>query len=442
MRKLGLMWKTGVSFLLALSFLLLLTSSFIGCGGSSPTTAPAAGSATPAFSTETQTAFKAAVDAAFNDVSVTNKRGISVAVYKDGYQMWTYAAGFADGVYGTATGTAMTTSTPSYAYSITKTLISALVLTQIENGLYSLDDTVENLLGSNADYIALSAPQKARIRTTATVAELLKHTSGMLDYAENIDALIPMCDPSYALYTSPWKPADIIEYIVDQDLVAGSGPFAFNYSNTNYILLGMIAQEMSVGKLPLNTLLANTFFSPLGVTAILAPQDNYPSVIAHGYDDAWTLGWPAHTFMDFDAALKAYVNSTYDFFLGVGRGTWAAGGIVATAANLAKWGHELYDPDGSAITAHVRAILKNSALNDGDYGYGVNYDDFTYTDGTIGGEYSHGGGGPGYRTVLLYEKVKGITVAIMTNVNNYGGAPGNIVPVYTLAEAILNAYQE
>ena len=70
----------------------------------------------------------------------------------------------------------------------------------------------------------------------------------------------------------------------------------------------------------------------------------------------------------------------------------------------------------------------------------MNYDDFTYTDGTVGGEYSHGGGGPGYRTVLLYEKTKGITVVIMTNVNNYGGATGNIVPVYTLAEAILNAY--
>ncbi|MBP1710759.1 MAG: hypothetical protein H6Q49_961, partial [Deltaproteobacteria bacterium] len=127
MYKLGLMWKNGVSFLLALSFLLLITSSFIGCSNSDAPVFPASAvsttapevpvvpvvpevPATPTF----QQKIEAAVDAAM--AAADNKRGISVAVY-DGTTMWTYAVGYATGDYGTTTGTAMTTDTPSYAYS-------------------------------------------------------------------------------------------------------------------------------------------------------------------------------------------------------------------------------------------------------------------------------------------------------------------------------------
>jgi len=434
MSNLGLMWKNRVSFLLALPFLLLLTSSMIGCSSSDAPVFPVSAvsptapevpvvpevPATPTF----QQNIEAAVDAAM--AAADNKRGISVAVY-DGTTMWTYAVGYATGDYGTTTGTAMTTDTPSYAYSITKTLVSALVLTQIENGLYSLTDTVEGLLSGHADYASFNL---TNINHEATVEQLLTHTSGMPNYANNLPFLIDMCNPA-----ASWKPADILNNVA---YLPHGATGTFRYSNTNYILLGMIAE--SKGGAALNMLLANTFFTPLSITALLAPQDTYPAGIAHGYDDAFALGSPSHTFMDYDAALKVYVNSTYDFFLGIGRVAWAAGGIIATAADLATWGHELYDDTGAAITPTVRTQLKNSAPHNGDYGYGVTYYDFTYTDSTVGGYYGHGGDAPGYRALLIYEKNKAITIAIMTNVNNSGTDPGHIVDVYALAEDILNAY--
>lgn len=428
MSKFGLMRKNGVSFLLALSFLLLLTTSFIGCSRTETEIAP-----TPAFSAATTADFKTAVDNAL--AAATNKRGTSVAVYKNGYSMWTYAAGLSDGTYGTATGTGMTSSTPTYAYSITKTFVSALVLTQIENGLYTLDNTVDSLLGSNADYLALSVGQQALINKNATVRQLLTHTSGMWDYAANLNGLIPMCDPAY----TTWKPADILEKIVYLPLGTIG---AYKYSNTNYVLLGMIAQEMSVGKLPLNTLLANTFFSRLGITAILAPQDAYPLDIARPYDDAFIfgLGYPLGSFTDFSTAIKL-LNPTNNYYLGVGRGTWAAGGIIATAPELAKWGYQLYDTNGRAVTPSVKATLKNSATLNNDYGYGVNYNDFTYTDGTVGGTYGHGGSAPGWKTSLRYEKIKGITVVIITNVNNSATGAG-LIDQDALAHVLLNAYKE
>ena len=90
----------------------------------------------------------------------------------------------------------------------------------------------------------------------------------------------------------------------------------------------------------------------------------------------------------------------------------------------------------------MRNTLKNSATTDDTYGYGVVYNDFTYVDGTVGGEYSHGGSAPGYKTLLVYEKAKGITVAIIANVNNIANSGSGCVNQWTLAEDIFDGYQE
>lgn len=444
MRKPGLTLKNGFSFFLVLSLLLLLTPTFNGCKKDSETIDPLVLAALavpsfPEFSEANQAAFTAAVDTAF--AAADHKRGISVAVY-DGTSLWTYAAGYKNGEYGSTSGTKMSPSTPMYAYSITKTFISALVLKQIDAGLYTLGHTVAALLAANPGYLSLSSDQRDLLNTDATVEQLLMHTSGMPNYADNLAALIPMCDPKYTAYGGTWNPVDILEHVVYLD-TEPTWIGDFHYSNTNYILLGMIAEEL--GGKPLNTLLAENFFTPLDIKASLAPQDSIPSSIAHPYDDVHALNpsYPDGTFYDFSLAIKG-VDFSYNIYQGIGRGTWAAGGIIATATNLALWGYELYDPAGLALTTDLRDDLKASAPYDGDYGYGINNDAFAYTsDTTVGTLYGHGGGAPGYLTLLRYEAAKGISVAIMTNFNNSdGGTGGYYVDQAALVAAILNAYVE
>ncbi|GAB6097670.1 hypothetical protein JCM14469_39240 [Desulfatiferula olefinivorans] len=377
------------------------------------------------FSEATRAAFKTSVDDSL--AAATYNSGISVAVYKDGYAMWTYAAGNAE------TGVDMTTSTPGYAYSITKTMVSALILSQIEDGLYSLDDTVDDLLNDQADYGSFNT---TNINVDATVEQLLNHTSGMPDYAANLTPLLAMCNPAY----TTWKPADILNNIVFLPFNVAAG---FQYSNTNYILLGMIAEHM--GGDTLNSLLSDQFFNILGIDACLAPQDPIPyTTIAHPYDDAYIFGDgttpPLGTFMDMSLALFS-VYPTFNYYDGVGRGTWAAGGIISTPNQLARWGFELYDADGDAVTSDVRTEIKDSAPADNTYGYGVGYDDFTYDDGTIGGLYGHGGSAPGYKNVMRYEKNQRITVVIMTNANN--STTGlDLVDLDGLVEDILNDFKD
>ena len=404
-------------FVLSLSLFLLFTSCYHGL-------AP--------FSNKTKSAFKAAVDQSF--AAATKKSGISVAVYKDGHLTWSYAIGNAGINPATGTALAMTTVTPTYAYSITKTFVSALVLAQIQHGFYSLNDTVEDLLKNHEDYATLDF---SRINKDATVEQLLMHTSGMPDYASNVPAQLAMCTPDPAYI---WKPADILNTIVNKPFGATG---VYQYSSTNYVLLGMIAELHGGAKL--NELLATTFLERLGIDAILAPQDAVPSDIAHPCDDTALFGAP-YGFMDLILALKLS-NSPLNLFVGIGRSTWAAGGIIATADDLARWGYELYDKNGCAVTPMLRKILINSAPVSGSYGYGINYNEFTYNDGKVGRKYGHGGSAPGYRTLLRYEARERIAVAIITNANNSTSSATTdaglgVVDREALADAIFNAYKE
>jgi D-alanyl-D-alanine carboxypeptidase len=459
MRKVGLMWKKGVSVLLALSLFLLLTSSLIGCGGGGGgSDSGGGGSDGVSFTAAQQDAFKTAVDAYFDgyggvtssalDITAdkaagidvpSRKSGISVAVYKDGINVWTYAKGIKSSsltIFPPVTTTPMTTTTPSYAYSITKTMVSALVLSQIQAGRYTLNNTVAELLGDHADYGAIAAAGSGLyINTDATVEQLLTHTSGMPDYASNVSGLMTLGA------AGSWKPADILTGVVNANHGA-AGSYA--YSNTNYVLLGMIAQWESSkhgGSAALNTLLASNFFTPLSLSVDLSPQDAYPSDIAHPFDETVIFGAGDYGFQDLETAASA-LYPTLNLYTTIGRGTWAAGGIISTAANIAKWGYELYDVDGTAIATDVRTTLLASAPTDGDYGYGVVYNDFTYNDLTAGGQYGHGGGGPGYRTLLVYETNQRLAVAILTNAMSSTVGDSVLVDRVALADALFNCYKD
>ncbi|MCP4134140.1 MAG: beta-lactamase family protein [bacterium] len=448
-------------FLTLLLFALLLTS----CGDSN--TAPNS----PPLS-DLQLAVEDAYDTA------SKKAGVSVAIYKAGKPEFTYTAGagFSEGA-------------PSFAYSITKTIVSALILKQIEDGLYTLDSTVLELLGpidpadprldpANAAYnpadpsiykypyfpmfnrlldlvdyaqtgdLAASSSDIDRINLSATVRQLLSHTTGMKNYADNIAGMIPL-----TVEGSSWNPYLSLNLLISERESNND----FCYSNTNYILLGMIAEVMSGGT-QLNNLLKDNFFTPLTIDAALGGQDDIPSNIVTGFDEPRTLGQDMDGLMDFGFLLDQYgqsIGQDLNFYLGDGRTTWAAGGIMSTANNLAKWGFELYSDNGSAVSAAVRETLKDSAPNNDDYGYGVKHNDFSYDDGSAGSLYGHGGGAPGYLTLMTYEASQDVCVVVMTNVNaTYSGGvlaqtlghwPGDselgVVDRTALTKALLNAYK-
>ena len=200
-----------------------------GCGRVTPQPEPPAGIGS---------SLQALVDAAVAD----NEQVHAVALHVDTPLLglsWEGAAGEAD----PATGRLMTADTPFQIASNTKTFIAASILRLWEEGRIGLDDPVaEHLLPETVEILSSDGYDLQAM----TVRHLLTHTGGFFDYAradqymERINA-----DPTHR-----WTRREQME-----STVAWGDPLAppgevFNYSDTDYILLGEMLENITGLSMP------------------------------------------------------------------------------------------------------------------------------------------------------------------------------------------------
>ena len=363
----------------------------------SPTPSPALPSASPTPSatptplpTPTPTPLPVTIDERRAALSATLLRlkaaygipGVSAAMtFPDG-TTWIARAGFAD----LARRRGVTPTTAFAAGSISKTFTSALILRLAEEGKLSLDVPVRTYL------------PRLVIDPVITVRQLLDHTSGLDDFYSH--AAIDK-----ALLAQPrrvWTAIDSLRYVGRPYFPPGAG---WHYSNTNYLVLGMIAE--SVGRAPLATQLRERFFDPLGLDHTFYQAVEKPrGPIAHGY-----------RFSGADPRLRGFDvsdGSAVMPFTSVVTASAGAGSIATTATDLVRWARALY---GGAVLqpatfssmvddAAVTTALKSSV----PYGLGVQVV-------TIDGRQAMGHSGRflGFRAVMRYLPTEGIAVAVMTN---------------------------
>ena len=220
-----------------------------------------------AFNDEVQDAFKAAVDSEFTAMGAY-KSGMAVAVFTDGF-LWTYAVGDA------SAAASMTTSTPTLIRSTSKTFLSALILDLVEDGQFQLTDSLESVLSAHPDYSLLD---QTKINVAATVHELLSMRSGIRPYAAGADEANNM-DLLWVVMKPSWKPVDTLGLINDPWVEPGE----HEYSGSNSYLLGMIAELHNNKALPV--LYRERLFDPLGLDAVLFPDEPVPEGTARPYTD-------------------------------------------------------------------------------------------------------------------------------------------------------------
>ena len=202
--------------------------------------------------------------------------------------------------------------------SITKTYTAAVVLQLYEEGALSLDDTID---GWVADIPS---------GDTITIRHLLNHSSGIPDYAIDEDALAAAGD----LADVVWSPQDLVDVALEQEPLFDPGRKT-SYSNTNYILLGMvIEQETGVGY---GEAVRARLLDPLGLEYTWVEGcEELPKELVHGYspegDDVSDDIHPSRT--------------------------WAAGAVVATADDLRRWGQALY-LDGEVVSSDTLALMQS-----------------------------------------------------------------------------------
>lgn len=254
--------------------------------------------------------------------------------------------------------------------SATKTFVATVILQLVGEHRLSLDDTVDHWLpgvvtGNGND------------GTKITVRELLQHTSGIYDYTQDFPELESAANFEKLRLTT-FTPTQLVAIAMGHqpDFAPGT---SWEYSNTNYILAGMIIQKVTGHSWQYEV--DRRIIGPLGMRHTVAPTTD-PAIHGphlHGYaGPAPAIDTTAWNPSAADAA-GAIVSTTQDlttFYSALMRGRLLA------PAQLAEMETTVPAPGLSGFAPGTR------------YGLGLMWIPLTCG----GGYYSHGGDVVGYST--------------------------------------------
>jgi D-alanyl-D-alanine carboxypeptidase len=297
------------------------------------------------------------------------------------------------GVSSRERGTPLAATDRFRIYSLTKTFTAVVVLQLIEEGRLSLDQPVLAALPAAAE---TGIPYLDAI----TVRQLLDHTSGIYDYADETDSpfYVDAFFGENADWSKVWTPWELLAYADGARHAPYFAPGEGNhYSNTNYILLGLIVEEITGNAF--GDELQTRIFEPLGLTATSLPVGaELPADLVDGY----------HVIDGQEVNVSA-LNTSW---------VWAAGGIVSTASDVLHFADALFA--GSLLGPAMQREMMPAATDDPEGSVGL---------GLFGGETAYGpaiandGGSAGFLSQLMYYPEPGVIIVAVTNIFPADGAP-------------------
>jgi D-alanyl-D-alanine carboxypeptidase len=285
--------------------------------------------------------------------------------------------------------------------SNTKTMAAAVIVLLAQEGKLRFDDPVSKYVQGvpNGDNV--------------TINELLKMRSGLYNYtsapelAKSLDH-----DPSRV-----WTPQELLAIAFKHPPLFAPGR-EFDYCNTNYVLLGLIAEKVEGEALA--RIFQNRLFGPLGMKHTLLPantSNTIPEPYSHGYlygSSSYALvdaTYPAHL----KAAAKAETLKPNDDTWQNPSYAFAVGAAISTAGDLAIWmralvGGKLFDADYQRQWLDSLGPQDPSKPLGQKYGYGISQ--IIFGPNSV---YFHGGEMPGYNSFMGYDPVNDVTLVIWTN---------------------------
>lgn len=266
--------------------------------------------------------------------------------------------------------------TPDMRFGVgsnTKLFIATCLVKLQEMGVLSLEDHLYDWL-----------PSYPYIDSSATIRQLLSHQTGFYDYFNDNPALLDSC---FIDSDRVWTPEEILATIGPPHFSPGQ---KYSYSNTNYLLAGMILQA-ATGENFLNVL-HQLIFDPLNMDSTFVPPAEAPNgPIAHEFYGAYDLG---------DVPQPAFYSMAS-----------SAGAIYSTANEMATWYKNLFD--GGLVSDSSLERIINLEHSGSFYGLGVGGLVYTGHDA-----YYHTGGTIGYVTLALYDPDTKSTLSLLTNDGN------------------------
>jgi D-alanyl-D-alanine carboxypeptidase len=308
--------------------------------------------------------------------------GISASIlFADG-TAWHGTAGFADVV----AKRKVTDETAFPVASVSKTFTSALILRLAEDHLLDLDASVRSYLPTLG------------ISRAVTVRELLDHTSGLRDFFFH-----PRID--HDLLTKPtlvWDAARSLKYLGKP---YGKPGTSWHYSNTNYLILGLVAEAVGGGTVAEQ--LRTRFFTPLGLERTFYQSVEKPKgPLARSYRFVGTD--PTLPAIDLSDGTQVVP------FTSVVTAAGAAGSIASTSSDLVRWAQALYG--GSLLEPATRAEMVGDVFRTAPYkpsvAYGLGVQSVAIAGHpTLG----HSGRYLGARAAIRWVTDERIAIAVVTN---------------------------
>jgi len=293
--------------------------------------------------------------------------GASLIVIRDGRVLYRRA-------YGLARLDPAVPATPETDYrlaSLTKQFTATAIMLLERDGKLRYDQPV-------GDFLRELAPAARKL----TIRQLLTHTSGVWDY----ESLIPDSQ------TTQVSDRDILALLGAKDSVQFPAGSQFHYSNSAYVLLGLVVARVSGMSFP--QFLATRVFTPLGMTHSLA-------YVPGGTDiPNRALGYTPDSgkFLPTDQSVTS--------------ATLGDGGVYTSVDDLVKWDAALTNAT-LLDRAHLTQAVTSATLADGTpTGYGFGW----YVDRYHGHVRNyHHGETSGFRNYIVRFPDDRLTIVILTN---------------------------
>jgi D-alanyl-D-alanine carboxypeptidase len=227
-----------------------------------------------------------------------------------------------------------------------------------------------------------------------TVRHLMTHTSGVMRYEFKEAFTVDLT----AQPDKNWRPEELLAYVLDEEPSFAPGE-GWEYSDTNFILLGMIMEGIT-GEACYD-LIQTRILGPLGLENTVPSDSRLIPGLIQGY------AGPENPFGGTDEMVltdgRFVINPQFE---------WAGGGYASTAGDLARWARAVYT--GKAFESSLLPRMLDGVparLGPGSrYGLGV-----ILNDTPAGPSQGHSGFFPGYLTEMAYFPELDVAVSLQVN---------------------------
>lgn len=275
----------------------------------------------------------------------------------------------------------MTTENALGFGSVSKTLTAAAIMRLWDNDQIQLSDPLSMYL-----------PTYNHISGAITIDQCLRHFTGLYDYTAN-PALGVIIQNNSSTFISP-------EEILEDYMLApiNSPGTTWAYCNTNYLLLGMIIEEVS-GK-PFHEFIREEFLVPLDLENItLGEYEAETNPRAHIWADAG--------FGKLDLIFAGF--STTALF----SSAWSAGAYWSTPGDIAQWMRALLQ--GNVLSAEALNIMKDVYVISPEFAYGAGMIRYRVNGVDAWGH----GGNIVFKSVVLHIPEFEVSIAVVSNDNDF-----------------------